>query len=102
MSRVFLTVLDAVGAGEAPDAADYGDVGTNTLGHVIEKCDPQLPHMAALGLGKIPGTGYVRPGYGTEQGKGYYVRALGDRRRAGGETVPHIPERLSGVLYGSI
>ena len=27
---VFLTVLDAVGAGEAPDAAEYGDAGTNT------------------------------------------------------------------------
>ena len=49
MSRVFLTVLDAVGA---------GDVGTNTLGHVIAKCDPKLPHMAGLGLGRIPNTGY--------------------------------------------
>ena len=58
MSRVFLTVLDAVGAGEAPDAADYGDVGANTLGHVIAACHPKLPHMAALGLGEIPGTGY--------------------------------------------
>ena len=58
MSRVFLTVLDAVGAGEAPDAAEYGDVGTNTLGHVIAKCDPKLPHMAELGLGRIPNTGY--------------------------------------------
>ena len=77
MSRVFLTVLDAVGAGEAPDAAEYGDVGTNTLGHVIEKCDPKLPNMAALGLGQIPGTGYRRDGavagaYGRamEQSKG--------------------------------
>ena len=58
MSRVFLTVLDAVGAGEAPDAADYGDVGANTLGHVIEDENPELPHMAALGLGNIPGTDY--------------------------------------------
>ena len=58
MSRVFLTVLDAVGAGEAPDAAEYGDVGTNTLGHVIAQCNPELPNMAALGLGRIPGTGY--------------------------------------------
>lgn len=58
MSRVFLTVLDAVGAGEAPDAADYGDVGTNTLGHVIAQCDPDLPNMAAMGLGRIPNTGY--------------------------------------------
>ena len=48
MSRVFLTVLDAVGAGEAPDAADYGDAGSNTLGHVIERCHPSLPNMAAL------------------------------------------------------
>ena len=31
MNRVFLTVLDAVGAGEAPDAAEYGDAGANTL-----------------------------------------------------------------------
>ena len=77
MSRVFLTVLDAVGAGEAPDAADYGDVGTNTLGHVIAACDPKLPNMAALGLGRIPGTGYrwEGPVYGAygrgqEQSKG--------------------------------
>ena len=77
MSRVFLTVLDAVGAGEAPDAADYGDVGTNTLGHVIAACQPKLPNMAALGLGGIPGTGYswdgpVTGAFGraTEQSKG--------------------------------
>ena len=62
MSRVVLTVLDAVGAGEAPDAADYGDTGTNTLGHVIEACNPELPQMAALGLGRIPGTGYKYDG----------------------------------------
>ena len=77
MSRIFLTVLDAVGAGEAPDAADYGDVGTNTLGHVIAACNPKLPNMARLGLGGIPTTGYRWDGpvagvYGraTEQSKG--------------------------------
>ena len=58
MSRVFLTVLDAVGAGELPDAAEYGDLGSNTLGHVIAAADPKLPNMAAMGLGRIPGTGY--------------------------------------------
>ena len=58
MSRVFLTVLDAVGAGEAPDAAEYGDAGANTLGHVIEACHPDLPNMAAMGLGNIETTGY--------------------------------------------
>ena len=34
--RAFVVVLDACGAGELPDAADYGDAGTNTLGHVAE------------------------------------------------------------------
>ena len=58
MSRIFLTVLDAVGAGEAPDAADYGDAGTNTLGHVIASQHPDLPNMARLGLARIPTTGY--------------------------------------------
>ena len=58
MSRVFLTVLDAVGAGEAPDAAEYGDAGSNTLGHVIAACHPDLPNMAGMGLGNIRSTGY--------------------------------------------
>lgn len=58
MKRVFLTVLDAVGCGALPDAALYGDEGANTLGHVIEMAKPQLPNMAELGLGLIPGTGY--------------------------------------------
>ena len=31
MKRVFLTVLDSVGCGEMPDAADFGDAGSNTL-----------------------------------------------------------------------
>ena len=77
MSRVFLTVLDAVGAGELPDAADYGDAGANTLGHVIAACHPQLPNMARLGLSRIPGTGYPEPeeivgafGRATEVSKG--------------------------------
>ena len=77
MSRVFLTVLDAVGAGEAPDAAEYGDAGCNTLGHVIEACHPSLPNMAALGLARIPSTGYpdtapVAGAFGraTEQSRG--------------------------------
>lgn len=72
MSRVFITVLDAVGAGALPDADAYGDVGANTLGHVIAACNPQLPNMAALGLGLIPGTGYPQ----TEGVHGAYGRAI--------------------------
>ena len=58
MKRVFLTVLDACGCGWLPDAELYGDVGANTIGHVIEKCKPDLPNLAGMGLGQIEGTNY--------------------------------------------
>lgn len=58
MKRVFLTVLDGAGAGYLPDAAQYGDVGACTIGHVVEKCHPKLPNMAHMGLGHIEGTSY--------------------------------------------
>ena len=35
--RIFLIVMDSVGIGEAPDAADFNDVGADTLGHIAEK-----------------------------------------------------------------
>ena len=72
MSRVFITVLDAVGAGNAPDAAEYGDQGANTLGHVIAARKPSLPAMGALGLSRIPGTGYPEG----EPVRGAYGRAI--------------------------
>ena len=58
MKRVFLTVLDGAGVGWLPDAANYGDVGACTIGHVVERCHPDLPNMAKLGLGHIEGAGY--------------------------------------------
>jgi len=58
MKRVFLTVLDGAGVGYLPDADQYGDVGACTIGHVVEKCAPQLPNMAKMGLGLIEGTSY--------------------------------------------
>ncbi len=58
MKRVFLTVLDGAGVGYLPDAAQYGDVGACTWGHVVERCSPKLPNMAKLGLGQIEGTNY--------------------------------------------
>ena len=56
--KVLLIVLDAVGCGNAPDAAAYGDEGANTLAHVAEGASPHLPNLCALGLGNIPGTGF--------------------------------------------
>ncbi|MBQ9326053.1 MAG: phosphopentomutase [Clostridia bacterium] len=70
MKRVFLTVLDAVGCGELPDAALYGDVGANTWGHVVDAVHPQLPNLAALGLGHIPSTHYEK----YENARGCYGR----------------------------
>lgn len=71
LKRVFLIVLDSVGAGALPDAANYGDAGANTLGHVIEACKPELPNMEQMGLGLIPGVGGRLPA----DGKGAYGRA---------------------------
>jgi phosphopentomutase len=50
--RAFVIVLDACGAGALPDAADYGDAGANTLGHLADELGGlQLPVLQALGLG---------------------------------------------------
>ena len=54
--RVVLLVLDSVGVGELPDAAEYGDVGSHTLGHIAEVVDGfKLPHLEQMGLGNIEG-----------------------------------------------
>ncbi len=53
--RIVVVVCDSVGCGEAPDAAAFGDAGSNTLAHVIEAADPYLPNLASLGLGHIEG-----------------------------------------------
>ncbi len=55
MTRVFVCVLDGCGAGELPDAAAYGDEGSATLRHVLERTGARVPHLARLGLGEILG-----------------------------------------------
>ena len=62
MPRAFLIVMDSVGCGGAPDAADFGDEGANTLGHIAEACAAgradqgrsgplRMPVLNSLGLG---------------------------------------------------
>jgi phosphopentomutase len=51
MTRAILCILDSVGIGGAPDAADYGDTGADTLGHIAANYQISLPNMDALGLG---------------------------------------------------
>ncbi len=77
MARALLIVLDSVGIGGAPDAARYGDAGSDTVGHIAEACAAgrgdraglragplRLPNLAALGLGLAceGATGRVPPG----------------------------------------
>lgn len=75
--RALLIVLDSAGIGGAPDAADYGDEGADTVGHIAEACargdgdraglrggSLRLPHLAGFGLGLAchAATGRVPPG----------------------------------------
>ena len=55
--RVFLVVLDSFGIGEAPDAALFGDAGSNTLGAIRNHPDFHCPNMEKLGLFNIEGVG---------------------------------------------
>lgn len=58
MARVTIIVLDSFGVGALPDAADYGDAGASTLGHIKEHMGRlDIPHMVELGLYSIDGLG---------------------------------------------
>ena len=48
-------VLDSVGLGYLPDAPLFGDEGADTLDHTVLKTGIALPHLAGLGLGRVPG-----------------------------------------------
>lgn len=62
LKRVIVIVLDGVGAGEAPDAAAYGDVGSNSLANTARAVNGlNLPHMEKIGLGWITGIQGVPP-----------------------------------------
>ena len=52
-NRVVLIVLDSVGIGEMPDAAEYGDVGADTLGHALGSREVRIPNLREMGLGNI-------------------------------------------------
>lgn len=77
MTRAFLIVMDSVGCGGAPDAADFGDLGANTLAHIAQACAEgradqgrsgplRMPNLDALGLGAAIrlASGTAAPGLG--------------------------------------
>lgn len=59
--RVVWIVLDSVGIGTLPDAADYGDVGRNTLGHIAESRPLRIPTLIRMGLANIAPLAHLTP-----------------------------------------
>lgn len=53
--RVFLIVIDSFGIGELPDAANFGDVGSNTYCNIVQETGLRLPNLSRLGLNHIDG-----------------------------------------------
>jgi len=85
MPRAIIIVLDSFGIGGAPDAAAYGDAGSDTFGHIAAACDRGsgdraglragpllLPNLDALGLGAagLAATGKLAPGFSAKPSRG--------------------------------
>jgi phosphopentomutase len=60
-NRITLIVLDGAGIGAMPDAAEWGDAGSDTFGHICESRPLHLPHLQSLGLGNIRPLSGVAP-----------------------------------------
>ena len=54
IKRVFVVVIDSLGVGGAADAADYGDGGADTLGHISDTVGEfRIPNLQKLGLANL-------------------------------------------------
>ena len=70
--RVFTIVIDSLGAGDAVDAATFGDAGTDTLGHIAESVgDLYIPNLQKLGIANMKPLKNIAP---VETPKAYYTR----------------------------
>ncbi len=84
--RITLIVLDSVGVGALPDAAEYGDEGSNTLGHTAQAVGGvHLPHLGALGLGNVTDVAGMPP---TPRPQGAYGR-MAEQSRGKDTTIGH-------------
>ena len=83
--RVFLIVLDSYGIGELPDAADFGDVGSNTLRSITKSGEYDTPLMKSMGLFNIDGVDYME---GVDNPTGSYGR-LGEVSKGKDTTIGH-------------
>jgi phosphopentomutase len=104
MSRAIWLVLDSLGLGAAPDAADYGDAGADTFGHIAEACAHaergplRLPNLSRLGLPQAHAEAHGTPARGFEnaiapQGLWGYAR-----ERACGKDTPSGHWETAGVV----
>lgn len=85
MKRVFLIVLDSVGIGELPDAAAYGDRGSNTLKACADSGKLVTPNLSKLGLYNIDGVDYGLP---VDKPWGSYAR-MTERSKGKDTTIGH-------------
>ena len=95
MKRVFLIVLDSFGIGALPDAANFGDPGTNTLASCAKSEKLNIPNMIAAGLGNIDGVSCLPK---TENPTGAYCR-LGEKSMGKDTTIGHW--EIAGVVSDS-
>ena len=66
-TRAIVIVMDSVGIGELPDAAAYGDQGSNTVGNIARRVPLKMPTLRALGLGRLVGLGDPERGGSAER-----------------------------------
>ncbi|MEG1310879.1 MAG: phosphopentomutase [Romboutsia sp.] len=60
MSRVVWIIIDSVGIGALPDSKDFGDIGVNTLGNIVNlHKDIKIPNLRKLGIGNIDGVDFL-------------------------------------------
>src|SRR4051812_50120340 len=110
MARACVIVLDAVGAGDLPDADRFGTAGSNTLGHVAEAVGGlELPALQQLGLGNVlplaggPPRADAPAGWGrlTERSPGKGT-TTGDWGMVGGITQHPLPTFPRGFSPGAL
>ncbi len=85
MKRVFLIVLDSLGVGALPDAAEFGDAGANTLRSCAGSKYLQIPNLLKAGLGNIQGVDYLPA---EDSPTGAYAR-MAERSRGKDTTIGH-------------
>lgn len=95
MKRVFLIVLDSVGIGEMPDAAEYGDAGSNTIAAAAASSYFNMPNMQKLGFFNIDGVS-CRQGGAAPDGA---VARMTERSKGKDTTIGHW--EIAGVVSNS-